>query len=92
MISAMERRVLTSICHATNSSKSAHVPKPYFMKKFRQDRRTKKAAEKALISLIAHGYVSLHKTKSEMTYALTGDGLGMCREILQKFGTGIKLS
>ncbi|HNX39350.1 MAG TPA: hypothetical protein PKK11_02115 [Methanothrix sp.] len=91
MIDAMERRVLTSICQATNSSKSAHVPKPYFMKKFQQDKRTKKAAEKALVSLIAHGYVSLHKTRNEMTYQLTDIGLDVCREIFQKFGKGIKL-
>ena len=71
----MERRVLTSICQATNSSKSAHVPKPYFMKKFQQDKRTKKLAEKALVSLIAHGYVSLHKTRNETTYELTDIGL-----------------
>ena len=84
-------RVLTSICHATNISRSAHVPKPYFMKKFQQDKRTKKAAEKALISLIARSYVSTHTTRGEMTYELTSAGLGMCREILQKFGAGIKL-
>ena len=91
MIDAIERRVLTSICQATNSSKSAHIPKPYFMKKFRQDKRTKKLAEKALISLIAHGYVSLHKTRNETTYQLTDCGLEICREVFQKYSRRIKL-
>jgi len=91
MIDAIERRVLTSICQATNSSKSAHVPKPYFMKKFQQDKRTKKLAEKAFVSLIAHGYASLHKTRNETTYELTDIGLNNCRDIFQKYGRGIKL-
>jgi predicted transcriptional regulator len=33
MVGTFERLVLTSICKATNISKSAHVPKSYFMKK-----------------------------------------------------------
>jgi len=61
------------------------------MKKFQQDKRTKKSAEKALVSLIAHGYVSLHKTRNETTYELNDIGLNICREIFQKYGRGIKL-
>jgi hypothetical protein len=61
------------------------------MKKFQQDKRTKKVAEKALVSLIAHRYVSLHKTRNETTYELTDIGLDICREIFQKYGKGIKL-
>jgi hypothetical protein len=84
MVGAFERLVLTSICKATNTSKSAHVPKPYFMKKFQNDKHQMKAAEKALLSLIARGYVYMHPTRGEMTYALTNAGLDLCREIFDK--------
>ncbi|MCJ7443896.1 MAG: hypothetical protein MUO26_05105 [Methanotrichaceae archaeon] len=83
MISEFEKLVLISICKATNTSKSAHNPKPYFMKKFQNNKHQRKAAERALLSLIARGYVSKHPTRGEMTYGLTGDGLAICREILK---------
>ena len=84
MVSTFERLVLISLCKATNVSKSAHVPKPYFMKKFQEDKHQKKAAEKALLSLIARGYVRMHPTRGEMTYDLTEEGVRLCRELLQK--------
>jgi hypothetical protein len=84
MIGTFERLVLTSICKATNISKSAHVPKPYFMKKFQHDKHQVKSAEKALLSLIARGYVRQHPTRGEMTYELTNAGLELCREIFDK--------
>ena len=84
MIGTIERLVLTSICRATKISKSAHVPKPYFMKKFQADKHQKKAADRALLSLIAHGYVRQHPTRGEMTYELTNAGLDLCREIFNK--------
>ena len=84
MVSTIERLVLTSICRATKISKSAHVPKPYFMKKFQADKHQKKAADKALNSLIARGYVWQHPTRGEMTYELTNTGLDLCREIFNK--------
>jgi hypothetical protein len=80
-VSTYEQLVLTSICRATNISKSAHVPKPYFMKKFQADKHQKKAAEKAFRSLLARGYVRQHPTRGEMTYELTNTGLDLCREI-----------
>ena len=84
MVSEYERLVLVSICKAVNISKSGHVPKQYFMKKFQNDKRTKKEAEKAFRSLIARGYIVLHPTRGEMTYHLTDAGLNVCREILKE--------
>lgn len=84
MIGGYERLVLASICKAVNVSKSGHVPKQYFMKKFQNDKRTKKKAEKAFQALIARGYVSQHPTRGEMTYHLTAAGLDVCREIFGK--------
>jgi hypothetical protein len=84
MIGTFEELVLTSICKATKISKSAHVPKPYFMKKFQNDKHKKKAAEKSLLSLIARGYVRQHPTRGEMTYELTNAGLELCREIFNE--------
>jgi predicted transcriptional regulator len=54
------------------------------MKKFQADKHQKKAADKALNSLIARGYVRQHPTKGEMTYELTNTGLDLCREIFNK--------
>jgi hypothetical protein len=84
MIGTFEQLVLTSICKAIKTSKSAHVPKPYFMKKFQHDKHQVKAAEKALLSLVARGYVSMHPTRGEMTYELTNEGLELCRELFNK--------
>lgn len=84
MISEYERLVLASICKAVNISKSGHVPRQYFMKKFQNDKREKKEAEKAFRALIARGYVSPHPTRGEMTYHLTAAGLDVCREIFKK--------
>ena len=84
MIRTFERLVLTNICKATKISKSAHVPKPYFMKKVQHDKHHVKAAEKALLSLIARGYVRQHPIRREMTYELTNTGLDLCIEIFNK--------
>jgi predicted GNAT superfamily acetyltransferase len=84
MIGGYEKLVLASICKAVNISKSGHVPKQYFMKKFQNDKRAKKQAEKAFRTLIARGYVSPHPTRGEMTYHLTAAGLDVCREIFKK--------
>jgi hypothetical protein len=84
MVSTIERLVLTSICKATKISKSAHVPKPYFMEKFQAEKHQKKAADRAHLSLIARGYVQQHPTRGEMTYELTNTGLDLCREIFNK--------
>jgi predicted GNAT superfamily acetyltransferase len=54
------------------------------MKKFQNDKRAKKQAEKAFRTLIARGYVSPHPTRGEMTYHLTAAGLDVCREIFKK--------
>ena len=81
MIGEFERLVLISICRATKESKSAHVPRQYFMKKFQADKHQKKNAEKSLQSLIVRGYVVLHPTRGEMTYQLTDEGLRVCREV-----------
>jgi len=82
MLGEFKRLVLMSICKATNGSKSAHVPRPYFMKKFQEDKHQKKQAEKALKSLIARGYVHLHATGREMTYQMTEAGWKICREMI----------
>lgn len=84
MIGGYERLVLASICKAVNISKSGHVPKQYFMKKFQNNKRESKEAEKAFRSLIVRGYVSPHPTRGEMTYHLTAAGLDVCREIFGK--------
>lgn len=82
MMGEFERRVLASICKATNGSKSAHVPRPYLMRKFQENKHQKKQAEKALKSLIARGYVYLHTTGGEMTYQMTDAGWKICREMI----------
>lgn len=84
MLGLYERLVLTSICRATKLSKSSHVPRPYFMKKFQNSKHEKKEAENALASLLARGYVIPHPTRGEMTYQLSDDGLKACSEILRK--------
>jgi len=81
MIGDFERLVLASICKATGGSKSAHVPRQYFMKKFQENRHLKKQAEKALKSLIARGYVYPHPTSGETTYQMTDAGWEICREM-----------
>jgi hypothetical protein len=85
VISSYEKLVLASVCKAVNISKCGHVPKQYFMKKFQNDKREKKKAEKAFRSLLARGYVSPHPTRGEMTYHLTAAGLDVCREIFKKW-------
>ena len=84
MLSLYEELVLTSICRATRISKSSHVPRPYFMKKFQNNKHERKEAENALLSLLAGGYVHQHPTRGEMTYQLSDKGLHTCREILLK--------
>jgi|WetSurMetagenome_2_1015567.scaffolds.fasta_scaffold1395324_1 hypothetical protein len=84
MLGDFERRVLASICKATDGSKSAHVPRQYFMKKFQENKHQKKQAEKALKSLIARGYVYPHPTGSEMTFAMTDAGWIECRKMIEE--------
>lgn len=84
MIGEFERRVLMSICKATNGSKSAHVPRQYFMKKFQENKHQRKQAEKALKSLIARGYVYPHPTSRETTYQMTDAGWDICRAEKEK--------
>lgn len=84
MVSEYERLVLASFCRAVNISKSGHIPKQYFMKKFQNDKREKKKAEKAFRALIARGYIVPHPTRGEMTYHLTSAGLDICREMFKK--------
>ena len=83
MIGDFERIVLASICKATNGSKSAHVPRQYFMKKFQESKHQKKQAEKALKSLIAGVYVYPHPTSGETTYQMTESGWRICREMME---------
>jgi hypothetical protein len=84
MISRFEQAVLLSICLANKGSLSSHVPKPYFMKKFQKTGRTQKLADRALHSLISLGYVNVHPTRGETTYALTQLGLDTCRDLKEK--------
>ena len=78
MLNELETAILVSLCKATQTSLSAHVPQPYFMKKFQNQKRM---AKKALHSLIALGYVVQHPTRGETAYGLTREGLGVCREV-----------
>jgi len=78
VLSQLDLAVLVSICKATNVSKSAHVPKPYFMKRFSKGKRE---AEKSLKKLISFGYVVIHPTGGETTFGLTADGIGLCRQL-----------
>ena len=80
MLNEFEIAILISLCKATKTSKSAHIPQPYFMKKFQNQ---KKLANKALHSLIALGYVVIHPTRGDTTYDLTEEGINICR-ILRK--------
>jgi hypothetical protein len=73
-----------SICLANVGSLSSHVPKPYFMKKFQKTGGMQKLADRALHSLISLGYVNLHPTRGETTYALTPFGLSTCRDLKEK--------
>ena len=77
-LTELETAVLVSICKATDGSKSAHVPKQYFMKKF-QNQST--LAKRALHNLISSGYVIKHPTGGEMTYELTQRGFEVCKAI-----------
>lgn len=78
MLTQLDLAVLVAICKATNASKSAHVPKPYFMKKFKN---ISKEAEKSLKKLISLGYVDVHPTSRETTFGLTVDGIELCRKL-----------
>jgi hypothetical protein len=84
MMGEYERRVLVSICRGTKESKTAHIPRQYFMKKFQNDKHQKKDAEKALLPLMARGYVRMHPTRGGMTYELTDEGLTFCREMARR--------
>jgi len=79
-----ERRVLASICKAADGSKSAHVPRPYFMKTFQENKHQMKQAEKALKSLIIRGYIYPHPTRDEMTYQMTQMGWEECRKMKEQ--------
>jgi len=82
MLSRFEQAVLLSLCLANKGSLSSHVPKPYFMKKFKG--KLQKHAERALHSLISLNYVYVHPTRGEITYALTQVGLDTCRDLKEK--------
>jgi hypothetical protein len=84
MISRFEQAVLLSVCAANKGSKTSHVPKAYFMKKFQKTGRIKRHAERALLTLKSLGYVSVHPTRGETTYGLTQQGLDTCRELRDK--------
>jgi Mn-dependent DtxR family transcriptional regulator len=76
-----EAAVLISICKATKTSKSAHVPERSFARRIPNEGRLVK---KALRELIREGYVSMHPTRGEMTYELTNEGLAFCREMARR--------
>jgi len=80
MLNEIEIAVLMSICHKTGISKKAHIPKQYFLKRFKG--RKREYAEKALLGLITKGYVGQHPTKGEMTYQLTDLGRKECMKII----------
>jgi hypothetical protein len=84
MLARFEQAVLLSICLANKGSLSSHVPKPYFMKKFQRTGGMQKLADRALHSLISLGYVNVHPTRGETTYALTPLGLDTCRDLKDK--------
>ena len=84
MLSRFEQAVLLSICLTNKGSLSAHAPKPHFMKKFQRTGGMQKIAERALHSLISLGYVNVHPTRGETTYALTPLGLDSCRDLKEK--------
>jgi len=73
-----DRAVLLSICRACKMSKSAHVPEKAFARRHTEAGREVKKALRKLISL---GYVLMHPTRGEMTYALSKDGVALCREM-----------
>lgn len=77
-LTELEMAVLTSICSATNGSKSAHVPAQHFMRKFNNQM---KMAKRALHNLVSLGYVTKHPTSGEMTYELTNNGFLACKKI-----------
>jgi len=54
------------------------------MKKFQKTGRMQKHADRALHSLISLGYVNVHPTRGETTYALTQFGLDSCRGLKEK--------
>ncbi|MCD6209678.1 hypothetical protein DRN80_06405 [Methanosarcinales archaeon] len=76
MLNEIEIAVLISICHKTKMSKKVHIPKQYFLNRFKGRKRV--YAEKALLSLIKKGYVIKHPTRGEMTYQLTDFGRKEC--------------
>jgi hypothetical protein len=78
MLNELEIAVLVSLCKATKTSLSAHVPQPYFMKRFQNQMRM---AKRALHSLISSGYVIQHPTQGETTYGLSREGLDICRDL-----------
>jgi len=82
MLNEIEIAVLMSICHKTGISKKAHIPKQYFLKRFKG--RERRYAEKALLNLIRRGYVSEHPTRGEMTYQLTDLGRAECIKIIKR--------
>lgn len=73
-----DRAVLLSICKACKMSKSAHVPEKAFARRHTEAGRE---VNKALRKLISLGYVLMHPTRGEMTYALSREGVALCREM-----------
>ena len=80
MLNEFDRVVLLSICRACKMSKSAHVPEKAFARRHIQAGREVKKSLRKLISL---GYVTMHPTRGEMSYALNIDGIILCREMLE---------
>jgi predicted transcriptional regulator len=77
----LEAAVLISICKATKTSKSAHVPEKSFARRIHDGGRLIK---KALRELVREGYLRMHPTRGEMTYELTNEGLAFCRELARQ--------
>jgi hypothetical protein len=84
MITRFEQAILLSVCLSNKGSLSSHVPKPYFMKKLQKTVKMQKHADRALHSLISLGFITVHPTRGEMTYALSQLGLEMCRNLKDK--------
>jgi len=80
----IQKLILYSLCRATQGSRDAHVPKPYFMNRPRLQGRK---AERALRDLVAFNYILKHPTGGEMTYALDERGLEECRKLRDKLRT-----
>ncbi len=66
--------VFMAIVDATDSAKSAHVPREAILKKVGRELGDKTNPQKCLDKLVSKGYVRPHPTKGSMTYELTDCG------------------